>query len=90
MAQVAPLQERVRAAVAQRPRDALVEALLAAGVPASPVLSRAAMLALPHFRTRAVAGNAWTGHPVRFVQHPARRRFDAPDLDAHHDARFGS
>jgi crotonobetainyl-CoA:carnitine CoA-transferase CaiB-like acyl-CoA transferase len=49
---VAELQPQVEAAVAARTRDELVRALLAAGVPAAPVLARSEMLALEHFRQR--------------------------------------
>lgn len=53
-AQVTELQAAVTEAVARRPRDELVTELLAAGVPAAPVLDRPGMLALEHFRARGV------------------------------------
>jgi alpha-methylacyl-CoA racemase len=91
--QTAALQERIAAAVATRPRDAVVAELLAAGVPAAPVLDRAAMLDLPHFAQRGVvtteaSGGRATGHPVRFVRHPAHRFAPAPALDEHRDLGF--
>ena len=89
----ADLQARIAAAIATRPRDDVVAALLAAGVPAAPVLDREAMLELPHFRTRGVvtsdvSAERTTGHPVRFVRHPASRSAPAPALDEHHDMGF--
>jgi crotonobetainyl-CoA:carnitine CoA-transferase CaiB-like acyl-CoA transferase len=50
----AALQERIASALSTRGRDDAVAALLAAGVPAAPVLDRAEMLALDHFRQRGV------------------------------------
>jgi crotonobetainyl-CoA:carnitine CoA-transferase CaiB-like acyl-CoA transferase len=52
----AELQAAVADAVARRARDSLVTELLAAGVPVAPVLDRAGMLALEHFRVRGVMG----------------------------------
>jgi crotonobetainyl-CoA:carnitine CoA-transferase CaiB-like acyl-CoA transferase len=88
MAQITPLQARVADAVAENERDELVDTLLTLGVPVSPVLSRAEMLALDHFRARGVAGDAWTGHPVRFVDHPAARGTRAPEIGEHQDEGF--
>jgi CoA:oxalate CoA-transferase len=48
------LQAAVEAAVAGRERDELVARLLEAGVPGAPVLDRAGMLDLEHFRQRGV------------------------------------
>jgi crotonobetainyl-CoA:carnitine CoA-transferase CaiB-like acyl-CoA transferase len=50
------LQAAIAEAVARRPRDELVTELLDAGVPVAPVLDRAGMLALEHFRARGVMG----------------------------------
>ena len=47
----AELQEAIGDAVARRPRDELVDRLASAGVPASPVLDRAGMLAAQPFPT---------------------------------------
>jgi crotonobetainyl-CoA:carnitine CoA-transferase CaiB-like acyl-CoA transferase len=60
----AELQDAVAAAVAARPRDALVRGLVAAGVPAAPVLDRAGMLALDHFRARGTVVDNADGQPV--------------------------
>jgi crotonobetainyl-CoA:carnitine CoA-transferase CaiB-like acyl-CoA transferase len=89
----AELQARVTAAIEPRDRDELVNELLAAGVPASPVLDRTEMLALVHFEERDVvahdaSGAPSTGHPVRFLSHPATRTSDAPEIDEHHGAEF--
>jgi crotonobetainyl-CoA:carnitine CoA-transferase CaiB-like acyl-CoA transferase len=48
------LQGAIAAAIARRPRDELVSELLGAGVPVAPVLDRAGMLGLEHFRARGV------------------------------------
>jgi crotonobetainyl-CoA:carnitine CoA-transferase CaiB-like acyl-CoA transferase len=87
------LQARIGAWIARRPRDEAVAVLLAAGVPAAPVLDRAEMLALPHFRERALVTNdhdgaPTTGHPARFTRHPAARTAAAPELDAHRSTGF--
>ena len=50
------LQQQVGAALAARPRSEVVDDLLAAGVPVAPVLDRAGMQALEHFRVRGVTG----------------------------------
>jgi crotonobetainyl-CoA:carnitine CoA-transferase CaiB-like acyl-CoA transferase len=89
----AELQARIAAAFSTRRRDEVSAELLAAGVPAAPVLDRDEMLALPHFRTREVvtsdvSGERTTGHPVRFEQHPAARTAPAPGLDQHHGTGF--
>ncbi len=88
------LQARVAAAIATRSRDELVAELLAADVPASPVLDRAGMLAAPHFHVRAVVtSDPWaevaSGYPVRFADHPAARTTPPPALDEHRGADFG-
>jgi alpha-methylacyl-CoA racemase len=94
MAQVQSLQARVAAAIARHPRDEVVDALLAAGVPAAPLLDRSEMLRLTHFRERdvvtfdAASTTPATGHPVRFEQHPALRTSRAPTLDEHRGKGF--
>jgi crotonobetainyl-CoA:carnitine CoA-transferase CaiB-like acyl-CoA transferase len=93
MRQTPELQARITAAIELRDRDELARELLAAGVPASPVLDRTAMLNLPHFAERGVvtqdaAGAPATGHPVRFLQHPAARTSPAPEIDEHRGAEF--
>jgi alpha-methylacyl-CoA racemase len=71
LAQVDVLNERLAAAIAGRGRDELVAELAGAGVPVSPVLSQAEMLAAEHFRQRGLVtdgpdGEAVMGHPVRY------------------------
>jgi crotonobetainyl-CoA:carnitine CoA-transferase CaiB-like acyl-CoA transferase len=90
---VEELNARIASAIATRERDALVTELLAAGVPIAPVLDRAGMLELAHFRERAlvapdVTAALSTGHPARFVRHPATRTSPAPALDAHNGVGF--
>ena len=88
------LQARIADAISARPRDEVVGALLHAGVPAAPVLDRAEMLGLAHFRARGVvtfdsgATAPSTGHPVRFAQHPATRTSAAPALGEHQGSGF--
>ncbi len=48
----AEVMDRLRAAILARPRDPLVEACVAAGVPAGPVYAVDEVLADPHFRAR--------------------------------------
>jgi crotonobetainyl-CoA:carnitine CoA-transferase CaiB-like acyl-CoA transferase len=94
MTQTESLQARIAAAIARYPRDQVVDALLASGVPAAPLLDRSEMLRLSHFRERDVvtfdAGSTTptTGHPVRFEHHPAARTSGAPTLDEHQGTGF--
>jgi crotonobetainyl-CoA:carnitine CoA-transferase CaiB-like acyl-CoA transferase len=79
------LQARLTTAVAGHDRDALVADLLAAGVPAAPVLSQAEVLAAEPLRERGIVTEGDDGHPV--VAHPVQvdgtapgRRPEAPPL----------
>jgi len=88
MSRTADLQARLAAAIGREQRDALVARLQARGVPVSPVLDRAGMLANAHFRLRqVVTADPWAdpavGYPVLFRDHPARRTAPAPSLDEH-------
>jgi len=84
-AAIAPeLQARIASALATFARDDAVERLLAAGVPAAPVWSRADMLASPHFRARG----AVTTHLARYAAHPAGRMTPPPGLDEHRGQGF--
>ena len=86
----------LNAAIAERlarlDRDHALARLAAEDVPASPVLSRAEMLAHPHFQERGTVvagsegghGGPATGPLARFEHHPARPARSAPALDAHH------
>lgn len=79
------LNDRVAEAIGRRKRDELVAELMGAGVPASPVLSQAEMLAAEHFRKRGTvvdddAGEPLMGHPLRYARHPARSSRDVPPL----------
>ncbi len=88
------LQARIAGAIGTRQRDEIVNVLLGAGVPAAPMLDRAEMLGVAHFRQRDVvtfdtnATTPSTGHPVRFEQHPAGRTSAAPALDEHRGTGF--
>ena len=87
------LQARVAGEIAVRSRDELVDALLAAEVPVSPVLDRREMLALPHFRERRVSSSdPWAdpsvGYPVRFSDHQPARVTPPPEVDEHRGAEF--
>ena len=72
------LQTAVTAAIAERERDQLVAALSAAGVPVSPVLDRAGMVASAPFPT----------FPIRLPAPPAAGA--VPGLDEHRDQGFRS
>jgi crotonobetainyl-CoA:carnitine CoA-transferase CaiB-like acyl-CoA transferase len=79
------LTDRIVAAVAERERDELVRELVAAGVPASPVLSQEEMLRADHFRVRGTVvdnsdGEPVMRHPLRYRDHPARAPRDVPPL----------
>jgi crotonobetainyl-CoA:carnitine CoA-transferase CaiB-like acyl-CoA transferase len=72
---LAELQDRIATVLATRSRDEVVAELLAADVPVAPVLSRAEMAALDHFRRRGVIVDGGrepprTGAPVRPERHP--------------------
>lgn len=69
------LRARLVDALRTQERDQLVERLLAAGVPVSPVLSRPEAASLPHFVQRGVLAGGEVRHPVRFgplVQRPGQ------------------
>jgi crotonobetainyl-CoA:carnitine CoA-transferase CaiB-like acyl-CoA transferase len=93
MARVAELQERLSSAIARRKRDPLAAELLAADVPAAPVLDRSQMLGLAHFRERGVVtADPWadpaTGYPVAFEHNAARRVTPPPALGEHQEGGF--
>jgi crotonobetainyl-CoA:carnitine CoA-transferase CaiB-like acyl-CoA transferase len=89
MARLDELQGRLTVAIAARSRDELVTALLAAGVPAAPVLDRDGMLDLEHFKARSLVQPGPTlGHPVRFGVHSTQPLGPAPALDEHRGAGF--
>ncbi len=73
----AELQRAVSGAIATRPRDELVRRLVAAGVPVSPVLDRAGML----------AGAPFPSFPIRLPLPGAAGQ--VPVLDQHHGEGFG-
>jgi len=88
------LRARISAALAHEKRDDVVERLVAAGAPASPVLSRAELVADEHFRARNTVydtplGPAF-GHPIRFVDHPARAPEPPPRPGEHQDTGFSA
>ena len=85
LALVDRLDEQMGDAVAARDRDELVAALVAARVPAAPVLSQPEMLAAEHFRQRGTVGPGADGapvvhHPVRYERHPTSSPRDVPPL----------
>jgi crotonobetainyl-CoA:carnitine CoA-transferase CaiB-like acyl-CoA transferase len=88
------LRARIAAALADEKRDEIVERLVAVGAPASPVLSRAEIVADEHFRQRgtlhALASGPAFGHPVRFVNHPAREPGPSPRAGEHQDTGFSA
>jgi crotonobetainyl-CoA:carnitine CoA-transferase CaiB-like acyl-CoA transferase len=72
MARSEELDRAVAARLAQRPRDEVVDLLASVGVPVSPVLSRSEVLGLSHFRDRRIVHGDVMGHPVTYLQAPAR------------------
>lgn len=85
LALTAPLDDRLAGAIALRERDGLVTELAAAGVPASPVLSQAEMLAAEHFRDRGTVSSRGAAppvvhHPLRYRHRPARAPSSVPAL----------
>jgi alpha-methylacyl-CoA racemase len=79
------LTVRIADAIALRKRDDLVHELVAAGVPASPVLSQGEMLHAEHFRARGTVTAGPDGvpvmqHPLVYRDHPARAPRDVPLL----------
>jgi crotonobetainyl-CoA:carnitine CoA-transferase CaiB-like acyl-CoA transferase len=86
------LQHEVAEAIRRRPLHPLVDDLLAAGVPAAPVLDRAGMLAVPHFTVRGSVtadrhGAPRTGRAVVPTDGPpAPSAAEPPELDQHRGA----
>jgi alpha-methylacyl-CoA racemase len=81
----ARLTARIADAIALRKRDDLVHELVAAGVPASPVLSQDEMLHADHFRARGTVtygpgGDPVMHHPLLYREHPASAPRDVPPL----------
>ncbi len=86
------LRARIAASLATEARDDVVDRLVAAGAPASPVLSRAEIVVDDHFRARGTLhdterGPAF-GHPVRFVDHPVRGPATPPAPGQHQGEGF--
>jgi crotonobetainyl-CoA:carnitine CoA-transferase CaiB-like acyl-CoA transferase len=85
LADAVALNDRLAAAIATRIRDELVAELAAAGLPASPVLSQAEMLAAEVLRRRGTVvqrpgHDPEVPHPLRYEHHPARAPRDVPPL----------
>jgi CoA:oxalate CoA-transferase len=88
------LRARITEALATEHRDEVVARLVAEGAPASPVLSREEIVADEHFRARGTLrethlGPAF-GHPIRYVDHPARGPAAPPEPGEHQDAGFSA
>ncbi len=71
--------------MADQPRDELVDTLLAAGVPAAPVLTQSEMLTGPALRGRGTVvsgpdGGPMVRHPLHYRDHPATTPLDVPAL----------
>jgi crotonobetainyl-CoA:carnitine CoA-transferase CaiB-like acyl-CoA transferase len=82
------LRARFAAALAPLPRDAAVARLLAAGAPASPVLTRDEMLADEHLIARGVVvprdgALPWLSHPVTYERHQPRSASGPPAPGEH-------
>jgi crotonobetainyl-CoA:carnitine CoA-transferase CaiB-like acyl-CoA transferase len=88
---VADLNRTLAARIATWERDALVTALLAAGVPVAPVLDRAGAVAQPHFERRgSVVAGGRAGHPARYERHPARIGTRVPEPGEHQDVTWAA
>lgn len=79
LTRVAELDAAVATAVSGLTRDQAITRLRLNGAPVAPLLSRADMMSLDHFRWRGVV----TGSPVRTTLHPPLTPGGVPDLDAH-------
>ena len=86
----AELDAEVAAAVGRRSLADAQQALEAHDVPVAPVLDRAQMLALGHFRERGTVlaeaptlsgGGPAMGHPARYAVHPSRPPGPVPSLE---------
>jgi crotonobetainyl-CoA:carnitine CoA-transferase CaiB-like acyl-CoA transferase len=78
------LRDLMTEAIAGHGRDALVDALQEAGVPAAPVLDRDEMLAHPLFHARGVvAGDGTLRHPVRYAGHQPVVGGEVPSAGQH-------
>ncbi|GAB2833610.1 CaiB/BaiF CoA-transferase family protein [Actinocorallia aurea] len=81
ISRVRQLDDQIRQALKEFPRDVALERLENAGAPASAVLDRAQMLAHPHFQARGVIAEGRTGSLVPGTSTgPA---LPAPALDEH-------
>ncbi|MEV3919670.1 CaiB/BaiF CoA transferase family protein [Actinomadura coerulea] len=79
LGRIRELDGAVAAAVAGLTGQEAVERLTRAGAPVAPLLSRAEMLELDHFRARGVQERG----PVRTAVHPPLPRGAVPELDEH-------
>jgi crotonobetainyl-CoA:carnitine CoA-transferase CaiB-like acyl-CoA transferase len=85
----AELVEWLQSALLARPRDQWVEVLIAADVPAGPVLSLPEVVNDPQLAGRGLfgrfeggSGMGYVGHPLRFSETPAAVRTPPPALGA--------
>ncbi|MGD9891123.1 MAG: CaiB/BaiF CoA transferase family protein, partial [Dehalococcoidia bacterium] len=83
----AELSEWLQSVLLTRPRDAWVEILIAADVPAGPVLSLPEVVNDPHLQDRGLfgrfddgSGMGYVGHSTRFSETPASVRTPPPPL----------
>jgi len=90
LARVRELDDAVAAAVAALPFDDAVARLTAAGAPVAPVLTRAEMMAHPHFRSRGVVDGGTVGSLVRTAAHPPLPPGPVPELDEHRGQGWAS
>ncbi|MFC4910799.1 CaiB/BaiF CoA transferase family protein [Actinomadura gamaensis] len=80
---VRELDETVAAAVARFRADEALKRLRAEGAPVAPILTRAEMMAHPHFVARGVVADGTVGSPVRTAVAKPLPPGEAPELDAH-------
>ncbi|MCP2337093.1 CaiB/BaiF CoA transferase family protein [Actinomadura rupiterrae] len=83
LGRVRELDEAVAAAVARLRADEAVVRLAAEGAPVAPILSRAEMMAHPHFAARGVVADGGLGSPVRTTAAKPLPPGKVPELDEH-------
>lgn len=90
VARAADLNEAIAQRVGALERDEAVRVLREAGAPVAPVLTRAQMAQLDHFRTRGTVlsgpdGTVSLGHPARYERRPPLPPAPPPEPGAHNE-----
>jgi alpha-methylacyl-CoA racemase len=85
LGRVPELDAEIAAALGTLTRAEAVERLTATGAPVAPVLTRAEMMELDHFRMRGVITAGTVGSPVRTSAHPPLPPGPIAELDEHRE-----